>query len=267
MKMGNSAATCVLSSFFLVLSSMIYLCKHCFILCFVVSKHPELESQPRDRIQAALDFAHEIEDFDNLVDPRRLYAHSLGPQPTEYVLEKIHHEEKSMYILFVKFLVLCSSFLYILTSIFCLQKWLLGIARRKHAHIKGMKNKPLSQLTADPKRQKLNKEKGETLVSSSVQTILSFPTPSLEVMAVTPPITRSKEKSKIGKSLWEDPATALGRAYKVITNDNLKGLTSIPSHELVSCHIHKLVQAFHLNLISKFCCSYDFVFQLFLSGS
>ena len=32
----------------------------------------------------------------------------------------------------------------------------------------------------------------------------------------------------------------MGRAYNVITNDELKGLSFIPSHELVSWHIHKL---------------------------
>nr|POF02875.1 hypothetical protein CFP56_10932 [Quercus suber] len=61
-------------------------------------------------------------------------------------------------------------------------------------------------------------------------------------MAVTSSTTRLKDKSKIGKSLWEDSATALGRAHKMIIDGELKGLTSIPSHELASCHIHKLVQ-------------------------
>ena len=125
-----------------------------------------------------------------------------------------------------------------------------------------MKNEPLSQLTVDPKRQKLNEEKGETLISSSVQTVPSSPTPSLEVMAITPPTTHPKGKSKMGKSVWEDPATAIGQAHNVITENELKGLASIPSHELVSCHIHKLVQLFHFNLTSHY-----FDFQLFLSGS
>ncbi|XP_075660114.1 uncharacterized protein LOC142629949 isoform X2 [Castanea sativa] len=61
-------------------------------------------------------------------------------------------------------------------------------------------------------------------------------------MNVMPPTTRSKGKSKIRKSVWEEPATALGQAHNVIVNEELKGLASIPSHELVSRHIHKLVQ-------------------------
>nr|POE70109.1 hypothetical protein CFP56_23659 [Quercus suber] len=35
---------------------------------------------------------------------------------------------------------------------------------------------------------------------------------------------------------------ALGRAHNVITDDELRGISSIPSHELVNRHIHKLVQ-------------------------
>nr|POE78694.1 hypothetical protein CFP56_66570 [Quercus suber] len=74
------------------------------------------------------------------------------------------------------------------------------------------------------------------------------PTPSSEVVAalpssaVAPPITRSKEKDKAGKSVWEDLASAVGRAHNVIIDEELRGLSAAPSHELVSRHIHKLVQ-------------------------
>lgn len=96
------------------------------------------------------------------------------------------------------------------------------------------------------------------MVSSSIQLILSSPTPFLEVIAITPPITRLKGKSKVGKSMWDDLVIALGGAHKVITDDKLKGLTSIPSHELVSCHIHKLVQVYHSTLFLKFHHSHHF---------
>ena len=69
------------------------------------------------------------------------------------------------------------------------------------------------------------------------------------MMTFSPPTTHSKGKAKVSKSVWEDPATALGRAQNVITDDELKGLLSIPSHELVSHHIHKLVQVFYLAIL------------------
>ena len=113
-----------------------------------------------------------------------------------------------------------------------------------------MKNEPLSQLAVETKKRKLNEEKGETTISPSVHTVPS-PTPSLEMMTFTPPTTRSKGKSKIGKSIWEDPATALGRAHNVITDEELKGLSSILSHELVSRYIYKLVSVLYSTISSS----------------
>ena len=84
-------------------------------------------------------------------------------------------------------------------------------------------------------------------------------------MTFTPPTTCSKGKGKVGKSISEDPSTALEWAHNVITDNELKGLSSIPSHELVSCHIHKLVQVFHLVTFVAYWVftlakSYDFAF-------
>ena len=66
--------------------------------------------------------------------------------------------------------------------------------KEKCAHIKGIKNELLSQLVANTKRQKLHEEKGKTVVSLSIPTIPSSPTPYLEVMAITPPTTHLKKK-------------------------------------------------------------------------
>ena len=57
-----------------------------------------MESQHRERVQATLAFAREIEDFDDMVDPRHLFDCCLGPKPSEYVLEKIRREKKSKFI-------------------------------------------------------------------------------------------------------------------------------------------------------------------------
>nr|POF02971.1 hypothetical protein CFP56_72213 [Quercus suber] len=90
---------------------------------------------------------------------------------------------------------------------------------------------------------KLGDEKAEvSFPNPSIHVTPRSPTPYLEVTAAIPPVTRARGESKIGMSVWDDPATALGRAHNVITSDELKILSSIPSHELVSRHIHKLVQ-------------------------
>ena len=71
------------------------------------------------------------------------------------------------------------------------------------------------------------------------------------MMMFTPPTTCSKGKSKVGKSVWEDLATAFGWAHNVITDEELKGLSSISSQELVSHHIHKLVQVLYSTVSSS----------------
>nr|POE55394.1 hypothetical protein CFP56_58049 [Quercus suber] len=118
----------------------------------------------------------------------------------------------------------------------------IGYSKDKYARIKNLKNEPLANLISDLKKRKLSDEKADTSVLPPVQTAPSSPTSSLEVIAATLPLTRARGKTKVEMSVWDDPAIALGRAHNVITNDELKGLSSIPSHELVSQHIHKLVQ-------------------------
>ena len=122
-------------------------------------------------------------------------------------------------------------------------------SKDKYARIKDLKNEPLAKLTSDSKKRKFGDEKVDAAPSPIVNVAPPSPTPSLEVNAVTPPLTRSKGKSKIGMSVWDDPATALGRAHNVITNDELKGLLSIPSYELVSRHIHKFMQVSNFALL------------------
>ena len=114
-------------------------------------------------------------------------------------------------------------------------------SKEKYARIKNLKNEPLSNLTADSKKRKLGDEKSEAAALPLIHIAPSSFTSSLEVTAFSPPTTCAKGKDKVRKSIWDDLATAMGRAHNVITDDELKGLLSIPSHELVSQHIHKLV--------------------------
>ena len=93
-------------------------------------------------------------------------------------------------------------------------------SKEKYAHIRGMKNEPLSSLAMDSKKQKLGDEKGDTVVPPSIQTASSSPTPSFEVTTFTSSTTHSKGKGKVGKSIWDDPATALGRAHNVVIDDD-----------------------------------------------
>ena len=60
-----------------------------------VKKCPKLKSRYKRRVEAATKYAKMIDDFNNLVDPRTLARHCLGPDPSPYVLRAIEVEEKS----------------------------------------------------------------------------------------------------------------------------------------------------------------------------
>nr|POF01846.1 hypothetical protein CFP56_36618 [Quercus suber] len=136
---------------------------------------PDLEDRYRHRVRAALDYARGIEDFDDLLDPRHLYDYCLAPEPSKYVLEKIHREEKKM---------------------------ATRYSRDKYARIKNLKSEPLANLTSGSKKRKLGDEKAEaSLLNPSVHIAPPSPTPSLEVTAISPPVTRARGKSKIGMNV------------------------------------------------------------------
>ena len=78
---------------------------------FAVKEHLELESKFEERVQVAIKYARTIDDFGELIDPRTLARHCLGPEPSLYVLSTLDQEEKkrklslhmgSSYLLFLR---------------------------------------------------------------------------------------------------------------------------------------------------------------------
>lgn len=64
------------------------------------------------------------------------------------------------------------------------------------------------------------------------------------------PPQKKKGKEKKGENVWTDPTVALGQAHNVIFYDELKALSSVPSHELVCLHVHKLLQVTSLDVFT-----------------
>ena len=54
--------------------------------------------------------------------------------------------------------------------------------------------------------------------------------------------TVDKGKEKVGSSVWEDAGVAMDRASELLTPGEMKEISSVPSHEMVSRHVHKLMQ-------------------------
>ena len=78
----------------------------------VVSTRLKLKSCYQGKVQATLDFALTIDDFDELADSLSLYDHFLGPKPSAYILCLILSEERSKYLslIFSLFFVLVYTF-------------------------------------------------------------------------------------------------------------------------------------------------------------
>jgi len=64
--------------------------------CFVVKKRLELESKFEGCIQATVEYVSTIDDFDELVDPRILARHCLGPKPSHYVSLVLYGEKRKV---------------------------------------------------------------------------------------------------------------------------------------------------------------------------
>ena len=113
-----------------------------------------------------------------------------------------------------------------------------------YAKLKARKNEPLSSI--GQKQPRVTKEVVEKTVSTPFASNPKATSPTVSIEGITPHPKKAhgsdKGKSKVDSSIWNDAATALRRAHNVITPDKLKGLTAVPSHELVNHHIHKLVQ-------------------------
>ena len=109
----------------------------------------------------------------------------------------------------------------------------------KYVQAKGKNNEPLSKIALPLKKQK-NGGSSRIVISSPVHTpLLSSLIVLIEEFPFPPQTWKGKEKK--GESVWTDPVTAFGWMQNVISEDKFKALSLVPSHVLVSRHIHKLV--------------------------
>ena len=70
--------------------------------------------------------------------------------------------------------------------------------------------------------------------------------PAISLEEVPAPKKRKtgyKGKEKMGSNIWADVKAAMTRANELLTPEEMKEISQVPSHEMVSQHVHKLVQA------------------------
>ena len=80
--------------------------------------------------------------------------------------------------------------------------------------------------------------------------------PCVSIEEVARPLKKqkvgSKGKEKVGSNVWSDAEAAIDRAHELLTPGEMKEISSIPSHQMVSRHVHKLVQVILLILVHSF---------------
>ena len=132
--------------------------------------------------------------------------------------------------------------------------------KEMYKKIKEKKNEPLSNIGQRRLRitDKEKEKEKETMERGSSTPALDLEegqaaSPSISVEEVIRPLKKqkivNKGKEKIGSSFWSDAKMAMDRANKLLIPGEMKEISSVPSHEMVSHHIHKLVQVILLILV------------------
>ena len=74
------------------------LCGSCneLAICFLpIKTHPPLKSRYKDHLKRVLENMCEVKDFDNLVSPKSLSLHFLGPESTGGVSKRVESNKRS----------------------------------------------------------------------------------------------------------------------------------------------------------------------------
>ena len=121
--------------------------------------------------------------------------------------------------------------------------------------IKAKKNEPFSSIGQRRLRVvEKEKETAEKGLSTPILDEGRVASPTLSVEEIPPchkrHKTSNKGKEKIGGSIWADAETAQARANEVVTPDDLKEISNVPSHEMANCHIHKFIQVIYFVFLS-----------------
>ena len=123
-----------------------------------------------------------------------------------------------------------------------------------YAKIRAKKDEPLSNI--GKKAVRITGRGSPAVPAASVTPIASraettrMASPSTSIEELPTPASKrphlsSKEKEKVDSrtsTIWSDERLAVDRAQRVITTDDLKVFSGVPSNTMASHHVHRLVQ-------------------------
>ena len=119
-----------------------------------------------------------------------------------------------------------------------------------YAKIKAKKNEPLSSIGQKTLRitdKEKEREKEVVERGSSTPTLDEGRTASLAVSLEEVPAPKKRKtgykgKEKVSSTTWADAEAAMTQANELLTPEKMKEISLVPSHEMVTQHVHKLVQ-------------------------
>ena len=135
-----------------------------------------------------------------------------------------------------------------------------------YAKIKAKKDEPLSSIgqktlrITDKEKEKETAERGSSTPTLDEGRTAS---PAISIEEVLVPKRRKtgyKGKEKMGSSVWTDAEAAMAKANELLTPEEMREISLVPSHEMVNQHVHKLIQViFFLSCLPLFF-SFSFFF-------
>ncbi|KAL0014155.1 hypothetical protein SO802_001224 [Lithocarpus litseifolius] len=202
-----------------------------FVVSCAVKRWPKLKSRYRQSVEAVIEYAKMIDDFDDLVDPRTLALHCLGPETSTYVLRTIEIEKK--------------------------KKMMLKFNQGVYEKMRAKKNEPLSNLE---KRVVRVVEKGVSITPATLVTKMTrTASPTTSVEEIIPRLKKqcvaNKGKDKAdshSSNVWDDAGLTLTRAQDAFTTEELKVFFGMSFNEFVGRHIHKLVLGEKIHITSEY---------------
>ena len=139
-----------------------------------------------------------------------------------------------------------------------------------YAKMKAKKNEPLSNIgqrrlkITDKEREK-EKESAERGLSTLTLDEGRATSPTISIEEVDLPTKKrkigEKGKEKMCSNAWTDAGAAMARANELLTPEEMREISSMPSHEIVNQHVHKLVQV----ASSLFCYYYYYYYFCLLA--
>ncbi|XP_075671764.1 uncharacterized protein LOC142641251 [Castanea sativa] len=192
----------------------------------LVKRRPKLKSRYKERVEAAIVYAQSIENWDDLVDPRTLAFYNLGPDPSSFVLRSLDIEGK--------------------------KKMTTKFNKGMYEKMRSKKDEPLSNIGKKVVRVK-GKVTSVTPITSSTPVVSGADTtrtasPATSIEEIPTPASKRPRTAERGKettsssTIWDDEKLAMDRARGVVTGEDLKVFSGMPTSELMGRHLQKLVQ-------------------------